>query len=531
MTPSRLVVLLGLVAALGACGPKEINYQLKIITKSCSTDADPFAGVQYLRLRVSGDGITTPLESTSVVDAAMHQLSVPQIPVGKNRRIEVRGYDSDPRASGKVLSMGSTVPFDVPSTVPLPGDASLTQTLFLRKVGALTPVSSADAPDQCQSLTQPRAGHTATVLKDGRVFIAGGYKFADNSAQQVALSATEIFDPRLGKFATAHDISFGSGSATQLVPKAFHTSSLLPSGQILLWGGETYPQISVAVPSPQLIIYDPDRDATGPLPMRQSPPFVARTRHSAVMDANQKLLIIGGRTRDQNQNLVPVTDVEWFDPETNAYSVIPGVSQPRDGAAAIAVQQGSFIAVSGGSDGMKLLDDVVYFSWSGSGFDLKTVINPPKLTTAVRNAAPAILQTGDDFILAGGYSDPFKVAPMSTSQVVATSTGAVTPGAIVESRGEACAVTLKTGDVFVAGGQSVDSGNMPESVASTVTVHVDPQGGTEPLGGPSLATPRHNHTCTLLNDGSVLITGGVNVQNGIYTVLQDAWIYQPPPVD
>ncbi len=50
---------------------------------------------------------------------------------------------------------------------------------------------------------------------------------------------------------------------------------------------------------------------------------------------------------------------------------------------------------------------------------------------------------------------------------------------------------------------------------------------------PTLPLGRYLHTCTLLADGSVLVTGGLNetAAKPEGDVLNDAWIYTPPPGD
>jgi Galactose oxidase, central domain len=69
-------------------------------------------------------------------------------------------------------------------------------------------------------------GHSSTLLLDGRVLIAGG----DGSSSPVRLTDTaEIYDPTSGRFSS-------TGSMT--TPRAFHTATLLTDGRVLLAGGE-----------------------------------------------------------------------------------------------------------------------------------------------------------------------------------------------------------------------------------------------------------------------------------------------------
>lgn len=78
------------------------------------------------------------------------------------------------------------------------------------------------------SLIQGRYGHTATLLGDGSVLVVGG--FIDKDGTQIATGA-EIYDPNTGKFAPA--------PSSPNVPRAEHTATLLANGQVLIAGGRT----------------------------------------------------------------------------------------------------------------------------------------------------------------------------------------------------------------------------------------------------------------------------------------------------
>lgn len=77
------------------------------------------------------------------------------------------------------------------------------------------------------SLIQGRYGHTATLLANGDVLIVGG--FSDKDETQIVPTA-EIFDPSAGTFSVA--------PTSPNVPRADHTATLLGDGQVLIAGGQ-----------------------------------------------------------------------------------------------------------------------------------------------------------------------------------------------------------------------------------------------------------------------------------------------------
>src|SRR2546428_13430083 len=67
-------------------------------------------------------------------------------------------------------------------------------------------------------LAVARYGHTATVLPNGKVLVAGGY------SNGVRLSSVELYDPANGKSSTTSALITG---------RADHTASLLQNGKCL----------------------------------------------------------------------------------------------------------------------------------------------------------------------------------------------------------------------------------------------------------------------------------------------------------
>jgi N-acetylneuraminic acid mutarotase len=77
------------------------------------------------------------------------------------------------------------------------------------------------------SLHTTRANHTATLLPSGRVLVAGGFTESDCGGG-INLLDTELYDPSSGTWST---------TGSMLVPRAGHTATLLRDGKVLVAGG------------------------------------------------------------------------------------------------------------------------------------------------------------------------------------------------------------------------------------------------------------------------------------------------------
>ena len=141
------------------------------------------------------------------------------------------------------------------------------------------------------ALLRARSGHTATVLADGKILVAGGE----------ASGSAEIFDP------ISQSFSLVSGNLN--TPRQYHSAVLLNNGKVLIAGGVVGTNTvlsSAEIFDPQTQMFTP---ASGPM---QTPRGFALLR----VLPDGKVQVIGGDGE---------FSMEMFDPATNSFIALAHV--------------------------------------------------------------------------------------------------------------------------------------------------------------------------------------------------------------
>lgn len=297
-----------------------------------------------------------------------------------------------------------------------------------------------------------RAGHTATLLSDGRVLITGG-----SDSTLATLASAEIYDP-------ASDTFQLTGAMT--TPRGLHTAALLSDGRVLVLGG-------VGLNSAE--IYDP---ATGVFTPTGSM-NVAGDGQAATLLANGKVLLTGG------YNGGPSPNAQLFDPATGTFTATGSMSVGRYNHRAVLLQDGR-VLVAGGSGGVASAE--LYDPATGIFGAAGSMSAAREHFTATRLADGRVLVVGGLGVSGAELFDPVARSFAATQNPISQHylhTATLLPG----------------GTVLITGYPGAYGSANAELYLATLGTFVNPG---------RMGTDRFLHTATLLHDGRVLIVGGAN---------------------
>ena len=205
---------------------------------------------------------------------------------------------------------------------------SKTLYLFLLGLGAFASTILAQSPGAFTatgSMTTARGGHSATLLTNGKVLIAGGAQWS--STASVPLASAELYDLSTGSFTT-------TGSMT--TARSGHRATLLPNGKVLITGGGSGVSNTGTLDSAE--VYDPSTGAftaTGKM-------TTARHFHTATLLNSGKVLIAGGSRA--------LGSAELYDLSTGTFAATGSMTQGEWAVTTATLLNNGVVLIAGAGD-------------------------------------------------------------------------------------------------------------------------------------------------------------------------------------
>ena len=277
------------------------------------------------------------------------------------------------------------------------------------------------------SMHGARDGHTATLLPNGTVLVAGGSD-GENSVADPLLTA-ELYDPSTGMWTTTGDMPEGGGR---------HTATLLQSGQVLVVGS-SYGNPRAAE------LYDPSTGTWAATGFLDTP----RSDLTATLLPDGRVLVAGSPPNGRDFGM---PTAELYNPSTGRWSVTGNLNRIRVGHTATPLSDGTVLVAGGNSHGgsKTTASAEVYDpgsrSWTAVG----------KMVATRFGGWTATLLTDGEVLVVGGFSAGNEMRASAELYDPGTRTWTAT-ASLGLARANHTATLLPDGRVLVAGGGSASA--------------------------------------------------------------------------
>lgn len=285
-------------------------------------------------------------------------------------------------------------------------------------------------------LIEPRSNHTATLLADGRVLVVGGGRTNSigGPAGEDVLATTELVDPVSSSVQPGAPLAF---------PRSHHTATILADGRVLVVGGASdghvsSPSFGDALGSVE--IYDPTAGTWREVSLLTTPRFL----HTATLLGDGRVLVAGGSNANEEQ----ILSTEVFDPATEVWAPGPSLAEARVFHAAAPLPDGGALVVAGKLANIKFLATSERLTPSANSFDASAVL--PESRTGL---TLSVLSSGRLLATAGLHGSTAGFNLLADAYVFDPDADVWSPiGALATARVLHTSTTLPTGEVLVVGG-------------------------------------------------------------------------------
>ncbi len=328
-------------------------------------------------------------------------------------------------------------------------------------------------------MQEGRQNHSATLLQDGRVLLAGGGDGGSGTR-----NTAELFDPVTGGFT-----SVGMTDA-----RSKHAAARLDGGAVLLAGGQKTGTQFLASAE----VFDPVTNTFGATASLSSP----RLGHTATALADGRVVVAGGF----GPTVWASTEIFTWRATTSQGTFQSGPAMTRDrlGHASVLLDNGRVLSTGGWSSVAGGITYAIEEFDPAAGGSYSAWPNHAWFLTNRRDHTIAALPGQTRALVAGGL----------TSGLTPTTSFEVIP-----QGGEGRMLSARTLHAMTPTGTNPTTfwviGGLPAfSGPSTATVEKLDAADLSTTAMPELGTGRAHHTATLLQDGRVLVAGGHRSMDG-----------------
>ena len=219
----QYALIFGAASAFGCSSTVEIDVQL---VDPC--DQEAISQMSLLTFVPRGTGIDSAALSTTL-DVSASGGQPFEIPLVPDFQMAVIGFSSvGAFEQQNSEAFGLSAPEDLTR-----GAERISVRVPFSLLNQFHRTTSLDDPTECTSLRTDRFGHTATYIPElKQVLIVGGARGSTtNASAREYVRAVELYDPDSGQFRLLGELPVGAG-------RAFHTATLLTDGRVLIAGGE-----------------------------------------------------------------------------------------------------------------------------------------------------------------------------------------------------------------------------------------------------------------------------------------------------
>jgi hypothetical protein len=326
------------------------------------------------------------------------------------------------------------------------------------------------------TMPMARQFHTATLLNNGQVLVAGGCQpaAACEADDANALFNAELYSPSTGTWTPTGNMPSG---------RFGHTATLLANGEVLVTGGYSTNSIRILKSA---LLYNPSTGTwsdTGSM-------TVARIYHSAVLLPNGEVLISGGETkltRDIPES--PTNTAEIYNPSTGTFTATGSMNDARFGSQLTLLKNGDVLFAGGGTGDAGCTAEL----FSNGQWSLTADL----AECGVSQDSAALLPSGNVLIASAANSQFYNPSTNVWHSTLGDANINVGPLAL-----------LATGEVLLAGETpALIAGETSPPAGSSAAALYDPSTNEwTPTG--SLEQSLNGLTLTLLSNGKVLAAGG-----------------------